>query len=65
LVEFQAWFCSALKAGGEDGIFIKDSDSRRPVNIPLVQKKNKKKQKKDKKAKKNHNHPTASPGGRR
>lgn len=37
-MNFQALFCSALKAGGEDGIFIKDSDSRWPVNIPSVKK---------------------------
>lgn len=40
-MNFQAWFCSALEAGGEDGIFIKDSDSRWPVNIPSVKKKKK------------------------
>lgn len=45
-MNFQAWFCSALEAGGEDGIFIKDSDSRRPVNISLVKKIKKKGQKK-------------------
>lgn len=49
-LNFQAWFCSALEAGGEDGIFIKDSDSRRPVNISSVKKKKKKKGQK-----KNHN----------
>lgn len=45
-LNFQAWFCSALEAGGEDGIFIKDSDSRRPVNISSVKKIKKKGQKK-------------------
>lgn len=46
-VEFSSMVCSALEAGGEGGIFIKDSDSGRSVNIAFLE---------------NQKHPAALPG---